>query len=151
MSLTPEEIQNNWDIHLKIVDKYISSPRKEKVLEMLTGLEERMMLAPASGKKHFHNAFPGGYIDHVNNVVKCSLKVASLWEEMGARMDFTKEELVFSALFHDFGKIGDGEQDGYLPQTDKWRQDKLSETFVPNKELDFMLIQDRSLLKSILV
>jgi len=33
----------------------------------------------------------------------------------------------------------------YLPQTDKWRQDKLSEMYTNNPELDFMLIPDRSL------
>ena len=31
------------------------------------------------------------------------------------------------------------------PQTDKWRQDKLSEMYTYNPDLDFMLIPDRSL------
>lgn len=145
MSLTPEQIQSNWEIHLKIVDRFISSPRKEKVLELLNNLEESMILSPASGKDHYHNAFPGGYIQHVNNVVKYSLKVKELWSEGGSHIDFTDEELVFSALFHDLGKIGDGEKEGYLPQDNKWRQDNLNERFIPNPELPFMLIQDRSL------
>lgn len=145
MSLTPEEIQRNWETHLKIVDSYIESPRKERILEVLNSLEEKMILAPASGKLHFHNAFPGGYIDHINRVVKCSLKTKDLWESLGATIDFTEEELVFSALFHDFGKIGDGEYEGYVPQTNKWRLDNMNEAYTPNKNLPFMLIQDRSL------
>ena len=64
---------------------------------------------------------------------------------MGGTVDFTEEELVFAALFHDLGKMGDGERPNYIPQTDKWRQDKLSEAYTYNPELDFMLIPDRSL------
>jgi hypothetical protein len=64
---------------------------------------------------------------------------------MGGTVDYTNEELVFAALFHDLGKIGDGTKANYLPQTDKWRQDKLSEMYTFNPDLDFMLIPDRSL------
>lgn len=145
MELTAEQIQSNWNKHLKIVDHYLSSPRKEQVLELFKSLEDKMVLAPASGKAHFHNAIPGGYVDHVNRVVESAIKHMRLWEEMGATIDFSEEELVFSALMHDLGKIGDGEREGYIPQTDKWRQDKLNERFLPNPELPFMLIQDRSL------
>jgi hypothetical protein len=104
-----------------------------------------MIMAPASGKPSFHNAFAGGYIDHVNRVVHCALKTKALWEEMGATIDFTDEELVFSALNHDLGKIGYIGQPNYIPQTDQWRKDKLGEVYVHNTELPFMLIQDRSL------
>ena len=140
-----EQIQKNWERHLAIIDKFIAEERKEQILEMVNYLEEKLVLAPASGKSHFHNAFPGGYIDHVNRVVHCALKTKALWEEMGADINFTEEELVFSALFHDLGKVGDGEKEGYLRQTDQWRQKNLNEQYTPNKELPFMLIQDRSL------
>jgi hypothetical protein len=143
--LTPEQIQANWNKHLKIIDSFIDSPRKEKIKQMYSQLEEILVLTPASGKSHFHNAFAGGYIDHVNRVVEASLRVKSLWETMGATIDFTDEELVFTALFHDLGKVGDGEKEGYIPQTDKWRQEKLNEVYSNNPELPFMLIQDRSL------
>tara|TARA_X000001382_G_scaffold118781_2_gene99185 strand:+ start:14 stop:745 length:732 start_codon:yes stop_codon:yes gene_type:complete len=140
-----EQISKNWDKHLAIVEKFISEERKEQVEAMLEELSDKMILAPASGKSHFHNAFPGGYIDHVNRVVYCALKTKALWEEMGADINFTDEELVFSALFHDLGKVGDGEKEGYLRQNDQWRQKNLNEQYTPNKELPFMLIQDRSL------
>ena len=140
-----EQIKKNWEKHLAIVDKFVGEERKDQVLQMLEELEDKMVLAPASGKSHFHNAFPGGYIDHVNRVVYCSLKTKQLWEDMGANINFTEEELVFSALFHDLGKVGDGEVEGYIRQTDQWRQKNLNEQYTPNKELPFMLIQDRSL------
>jgi len=77
--------------------------------------------------------------------VEYAVKQMRLYQEMGGTVDFTEEELVFAALFHDLGKIGDGDRPNYIPQTDKWRQDKLSEMYTFNPELDFMLIPDRSL------
>jgi hypothetical protein len=143
--VTSEQILTNWEKHLKIIQTFISPPRRDKILEMYNILEETLVISPASGKAHFHNAFPGGYIDHVNRVVEGSLRVKALWELMGGSIDFTDEELVFAALFHDLGKIGDVDKPGYVPQNDKWRQDKLNEIFTPNSDLPFMLIQDRSL------
>ena len=142
--LQAEQIQKNWEKHLKIVDHYISD-RKNDVNSMLEKLSDIYVMAPASSKTWYHNAFPGGYVDHVNRVVEFAIKQKKLYQEMGGNIDFTDEQLVFSALFHDLGKIGDGEQPNYIPQTDKWRQDKLSEMYTYNPDLDFMLIPDRSL------
>ena len=144
MSISADKIQLNWEKHLKIVDTYLTT-RKDQVKTMLDSLSEVYIMAPASGKTWYHSAFPGGYVDHVNRVVQYAVKQARLYAEMGGTVDFTEEELVFSALFHDLGKIGDGEKPNYIPQTDKWRQDKLSEMYTFNSDLDFMLIPDRSL------
>ena len=144
MALSAENISKNWDKHLKIVNTYITD-RKDQVLSMLNTMEDTYIMAPASGRKWYHNAFAGGYVDHVNRVVEYAVKQSRLYEEMGGSIDYTEEELVFSALFHDLGKIGDGESPNYIPQTDKWRQDKLSEMYTYNPDLDFMLIPDRSL------
>lgn len=142
--LQAEQIQKNWEKHLKIVDHYITD-RKNDVNSMLEKLSDIYVMAPASSKTWYHNAFPGGYVDHVNRVVEFAIKQKNLYQEMGGNVDFTDEQLVFSALFHDLGKIGDGEQPNYIPQTDKWRQDKLSEMYTYNPDLQFMLIPDRSL------
>lgn len=145
MTLSAEQIQKNWDKHLKIVETFITGERKEQLKTLYTSLMEEMIMAPASGKPSYHNAFPGGYIDHVNRVVHCALKTKALWEEMGSVIDFTDEELVFTALNHDLGKIGFQGQPNYLPQTDQWRKEKLQELYTNNKDLSFMLIQDRSM------
>ena len=144
MALTAEVIQKNYQKHLKIVETYITE-RKDKVLSMINHMEDIYVMAPASGKSWYHSAFAGGYVDHVNRVVEYAVKQMRLYKEMGGTIDFTEEELVFAALFHDLGKLGDGEQPNYIPQTDKWRQDKLSEMYTNNPDLDFMLIPDRSL------
>ena len=69
-----------------------------------------------------------------------------MWEEMGCDMTtFTKEELVFSAINHDLGKLGDKDHDAYIPQTDQWRKDKLGEDYMFNKQLAFCSVPDRGL------
>jgi len=144
MSLSAEKILANFEKHQKIVKTYITN-RQDSVLSMIDTLGENYIMAPASGKSWYHSAFAGGYVDHVNRVVEYAVKQSRLYQEMGGTVDYTEEELVFAALFHDLGKIGDGEKPNYLPQTDKWRQDKLSEMYTNNPDLDFMLIPDRSL------
>jgi hypothetical protein len=146
MNLTAEQIQSNWNILIKYINTYISEDRKPQLIDFYNTYQERLMLMPASHKKEYHNAFPGGYIDHVIRVIKCSLKLHSLWEEMGVDTStYTVEELVFSALNHDLGKIGDENEESYVPQTDQWRKDKLGENYMFNTKLAFASVPDRGL------
>ena len=95
-------------------------------IEFYEKYSERLMLMPAAHKKEYHNAFPGGYVEHVNRVITCALHLHDLWASMGAdTTTYTKEELVFSALNHDLGKMGSEEEEAYVPQTDNWRKEKL--------------------------
>jgi hypothetical protein len=103
-------------------------------------------MMPAAHKKEYHNAFPGGYVDHVNRVIECALKVNNVWSEMGVDdSTYTVEELIFSALNHDLGKMGDENHESYIPQTDQWRRDKLGEDYMFNKQLAFSSVPDRGL------
>lgn len=143
--LSAETIQADWNRHISLIEKFISEPRKAQVLNMYSVLEDIMVTAPASGNVSYHNAFPGGYINHVNRVLLLAFQIRKVWESAGAKISFTDEELAFSAIMHDLGKIGDGTSAGYIEQDDKWRKDKLGERYKNNTDLDFMLMQDRSL------
>jgi hypothetical protein len=146
MNLTAEQIQQNWLRLMGFIEDHISSPRKEKLVDFYEKYSERLVLMPAAHKKEYHNAFPGGYVDHVLRVVDCSLKLHNIWEEMGVDTStYTKEELVFSALNHDLGKMGDDQHEAYIPQTDQWRRDKLGEDYMFNTKLAFASVPDRSL------
>ena len=148
MNLTAEQIQANWEKFLDNIKVHISDKkdRKDKLINFYKKYEERIILMPAAHKKEYHGAFPGGYVAHVNRVVEGSLKLYNMWEEMGCDMTtFTKEELVFSAINHDLGKMGDSDHDAYIPQTDQWRKDKLGETYMFNKKLAFASVPDRGL------
>jgi hypothetical protein len=131
---------------LGIIEEHISSPRKEKLLEFYNQYAERVMLMPAAHKKEYHNAFPGGYVEHVIRVVRCALKQHQLWSDEGADISgYTIEELVFAAINHDLGKMGDEQHESYIPQTDQWRKDKLGEDYMFNTKLPFASVPDRGL------
>ena len=146
MKLTAEQIQENWDLFISNINTHITGERQQKLLDFYNQYQERVMLMPAAHKKEYHNSFPGGYVEHVNRVVRCSINQSRLWEEEGADMStFTMEELVFSAINHDLGKMGDEEHESYIPQDDKWRRDKLGEDYKFNTQVPFASVPDRGL------
>ena len=146
MQLTAEQIQSNWVELIGYIEDHIQSPRKEKLIEFYEKFEDRLILMPAAHKKEYHNAFPGGYVEHVNRVITGALHLHTLWGKMGADLTtYTKEELVFSALNHDLGKMGDEENDSYIPQTDEWRRNKLGEDYMFNTKVSFASVPDRGL------
>jgi hypothetical protein len=146
MQLTAEQIQQNWLDFIGFIDDHISEPRKTTLKAFYEKYEDRIVLMPAAHKKEYHNAFPGGYVEHVNRVVTCALHLHKLWGDMGADLDtFTKEELVFSALNHDLGKMGSETEESYIPQTDNWRREKLGEDYMFNTKVPFASVPDRGL------
>jgi len=145
MKLTAEQIQENWNEFMSYIETYISEPRKTHLKDFYKKYAERIMLMPASHKKEYHNAFPGGYVEHVNRVIQAALRFNQVWVEFGVEKNYTTEELVFSAMNHDLGKMGDEENEAYIPQTDQWRKDKLGEDYKFNDALEFMSVPDRGL------
>ena len=146
MKLSAEQIQENWVEFLGNISDYIEMPRQQKLLDFYNKFEDRIILMPAAHKKEYHSAFPGGYVDHVNRVVKGALAMTDVWESFGCDMTtFTQEELVFSAINHDLGKMGSNTEEAYIPQTDNWRRDKLGEDYMFNKKLAFASVPDRGL------
>ena len=143
--LTPEQIQENWNKLVQLVEDTFEGERKENLLKMYEYFEDRMCVAPASGKPNYHNCHIGGYIEHVLHVVETAKKLMKVYQDIGAVIDFNEEELVFSALHHDLGKVGDLDHEYYLPQDDDWRRKKLNEWFTHNPELQYMSVTDRAL------
>jgi hypothetical protein len=141
MSLTPEEIEQNWQSFRNLCTKL--GDRSPAVISMLEEVDERLCLCPASAKLEFHGAFPGGLVGHslrvLNNLV--ALNRAFDWR-------LRKDSMIVGALFHDIGKLGmpgkDSENDFYQPQTDAWRADKRGEVYQYNNDLPFMTTPDRS-------
>ena len=146
MTLSAEQIQANWIEFNTNIETFITGDRKQKLLDFYSKFEDRIILMPAANNKKYHSAFPGGYVDHVNRVVKAALSMSAVWEGFGCDMTtFTQEELVFSAINHDLGKMGSDTEDAYIPQTDNWRRDKMGETYAFNTSLPFASVPDRGL------
>ena len=143
--LTAQEIQDNWKKLIDTIEGFIDDDRKENLLKMYDYFQDRMMLAPASAKGHFHNAMPGGYVEHILHIVQFSIEIKRLWEKNGAMINFTDEELVFAALHHDLGKIGDLNYDYYIPQDSEWHRKNRGEIYKHNPQLQYMKVPDRGL------
>jgi len=143
--LTPEELTHNWGNLRQIIDATFTEERLEKLNEMYDYFEERMMFAPASGKEHFHNAHAGGYVEHVIHVMEASLQIKKLWEKTGATINFTDEELIFAAIHHDLGKVGDLAEDYYVPNDSDWHRKNQGLVYKHNGNLQFMTVTDRAL------
>ena len=142
--LSAEQIQTNWNTLIEIIDSYIGDDRRDNLLKFYDDFRDRMMFAPASAKGHYHNAMPGGYVEHILHIVENSLQLKELWEKNGAEINFTDEELVFAALHHDLGKVGDLEHDYYIPQDNEWRRKNMGEIFKHNEKCEYMSVTDRA-------
>jgi len=146
MKLTAEQIQANWEEFCNNIKLWVTGDRQKELLKFYKKYEDRIMMMPAAHKKEYHNAFPGGYVEHVNRVVRCALNINDVWVEEGVdNTTYTLEELVFSAINHDLGKMGNGEEIAYLPSQDEWRKKNLGEMYQYNKKLAYMSVPDRSI------
>ena len=143
--LTEEQLLSNWNKLLQLVEDTFEGDRKEKLLEMYKYFEDRMSVAPASGKAAYHNAMVGGYVEHVLHVTDCAIQIKKLWESNGAMINFTDEELIFAAMHHDLGKVGDLNQDYYIPQDSEWHRKNRGEIFKHNPNLQYMTVTDRAI------
>ena len=143
--LTPEEIQHNWDNLRQVIDVNFTGKRLERLNEMYDFFEERMCLAPASGREHFHNAHPGGYVEHVLHITQFVQQIYRLWGQNGAKIDnFTEEELIFAALHHDLGKVGNLVEDNYIENDSDWHRKNQGLIYKHNPKIDYMTITDRA-------
>ncbi len=147
--LTAEQIEMNWQTLMDIIDKTFvdtdDNERHTKLCEMYDDLKDRMMFAPASAKGHYHNAMPGGYVEHILHVIDMAKDVKDTWYNHDAKINFTDEELVFAAMHHDLGKIGDLDNEYYIPQTSDWHRTNRGEIYTHNPDLQYMKVPDRAL------
>lgn len=145
--LNESQIQENYEYFLDFLKEKFSGERLEKLLMMYSeeNLGLQLATAPASGRKHFHNAYVGGYLQHVLDVEKTSRGVQKLYETIGGEIDYTEEERIMAALHHDLGKLGDETGPYYIPNTDEWSVNKQGLLFKHNNKNQFWKVTDRAL------
>jgi hypothetical protein len=143
--LSPEQMADNLAKFYSFISKYISGDRKDKLLEMYKDIEETLATSPASTKISHHNAFAGGYLDHVNRVTEAALVFEKVWDKFGQNKNYTTEELAFSALNHDLGKLGTNDEPVYIPNQSQWHRENQGLMFNYNPAITHMRIAERSL------
>lgn len=142
----PEKIQENWDQLIQLIEDTFEGERKEKLLKMYDHFEERMMMAPASGQAHFHLCTAGGYVQHILNIVHYTKLFYEVWKTNDATIDnYTEEELIFAAMHHDLGKVGDLSDDHYVPNDSEWHIKNQGKYYNNNPDLQFMTPPDRGI------
>jgi len=142
MTLTPEDITSNFDKFRSLCEKL--GDRSEAALAMVDTLGEQLALCPASSRKEFHAAYPGGLVEHSLRVLSNAMKLTKAYG-----WQVSKESLIISCLFHDIGKVGLANDDGtvtdyYVPQDSDWHREKLGEFYKHNKEMQYMSTPQRS-------
>ena len=134
--LTAEQIEENFNRYRALCEKL--GDRTEFALALVDGLGERLAICPASAKVSFHNAFPGGLVEHSIRVL---MNANNLCKGFGWK--FPKDSLIIGTLFHDLGKVGNHEHDYYIPQTDSWKKEKYGEVYSYNSDLPYMTVPHR--------
>ena len=142
MTLSPEDIAANFDKFRSLCEKL--GDRAPAALAMVDHLGERLALCPASSRKEYHLAEPGGLLDHSLRVLSNAMKLMKTfgWE-------VPKDSLIIGCLFHDIGKVGLANDDGsitdyYVPQDSDWHREKLGEFYKHNKDMQYMSTPQRS-------
>ena len=138
-------IQENYAKFRKLINNTFSGSRLEFLNNMYDLLENRIILTPASSTAHFHNAFAGGYIDHVLRVTRNAIKVYDLYVDMGMGIgDYDKETVIFTALHHDLGKVGNDTESWYIPNDSQWHIENQGKVYKTNPTMHFMNLNDRT-------
>lgn len=145
---TDSELNSLYDKFMNALEvSFKDNPDRLKKLKHMYSESElgpNLMLAPASGNKDYHNSYIGGYMDHVLNVSRNSLRLMKLYEQSGGTIDFTQEELLFAAFHHDLGKLGIKGESLYLPNDSQWHVENRGLYFKFNTSIPTMNVTDRS-------
>ena len=136
--LTPEQILENYSKFETLAGK-TGDHRQEGLKQFFEHFGERLAICPASSRKEFHRATPGGLVEHSLRVLTNAIKLS---KAMDIKVD--QEELIFSCLFHDIGKLGDIAEERYIEQDeDYWR--KRGNLYKINPKARFMTVPHNSM------
>ena len=143
--LNETQIVDNYTKLISTITSEFSGERQENLLKMYEHFGNRIVVAPASSIEHFHCAYPGGYIEHIFNVYDNAIEMVKLFAKQGGKIDFTAEEVKFSALHHDLGKIGSLKYDGYIEQESDWHRKNQGSIYIMNPNNQWMGYSDRTI------
>jgi len=59
-------------------------------------------------------------------------------------MDYTEKEVIFCAMHHDLGKIGDLKNEYYIPNESEWHRKNQGKIYNHNDKLHYMNVTDRT-------
>lgn len=130
--ISDDAVLSNWGVFHRLATTE-TGDRGTAIAAMLEIIGTELAAAPASSRRDFHNAFPGGLVDHSLRVMRNAAKYSHAMS-----IPVRRDSLIIATLFHDLGKVGDGDRPHYVPQQDQWRRDKLGELYAHNASIQHM-------------
>ena len=140
-SLSEEQIIQNWEKFSSLLLQ-TGDDRKEAIQTMLDHFGDRLLSATASSRTEYHNCFVGGLVEHSLRVLKNCTRLMKVAPDV--YKDIPEESVVFAALLHDLGKVGDLEHDRYIPQTNNYYRDK-GNLYEMNHDMEYSTVSHASL------
>lgn len=135
-----EKLRENWDLYTGLVTNKVANPIvREPLIQLCKKLEDRLAICPASTKVEYVGAFPGGLVWHSLNVLKTMKDLNKIYEAK-----YSPDSLILTAFFHDLGKLGNENEDYYLPQQSDWHK-RNGFIYEVNKDLGNTSIQARTI------
>ena len=132
-----EKVQSNFELFYKLSQK--DEDRSDLYSFFIETLGDRLALCPYSGREEYGWASPGGLIEYTLSVL------SSLRRENDAhKLELPVGSMITVALFHAIGKVGDLENDLFVPEDSKWHQEKLGQFYKYNENIDKMTVEHRS-------
>lgn len=142
--LTEEQMLTNFNSFTLLCSK-VGDHRSGAVERMLDEMGLRLSTAPASSRRDYHAAYPGGLVDHSLRVLRYALQ---LRKSVDLFEDIVDESIIFASLFHDIGKVGGPGPDGadyYIVEGNDWHR-KNGKYYNVNQDPQKMQNVDNSLL-----
>ena len=139
--LDENKIKKDHDRFMSLIEE---DPRSENLKRMYEDLEQELAEAPAAAVQHHHNAFPGGYLDHVLRVHDISVEMTKTFHAFEGELNFTSQELQFATLHHDLGKLGEPGEPYYVEQDSDWHRKTLGQNYKYNNTIQYMSVTDRA-------
>jgi hypothetical protein len=146
VNFTETELEENYQqLYSKVMD--LCDSRRDELHKLYSDNYENMVLAPASSVEHYHNAFPGGYVDHVLRVMDFTINVYEMYQNSEMDIsDFSVEELLFVAAHHDLGKLGfSPNKERYVWNESEWHRNNLGQLYKSSDKIPFTVVPHLSL------
>tara|TARA_R110000824_G_scaffold1445_2_gene7265 strand:- start:1167 stop:1745 length:579 start_codon:yes stop_codon:yes gene_type:complete len=102
-----------------LIEQYISTDDKSAITTLLNDKGDKFFSAPYSSNKEYYGAKSGGLAEYTLAVV---YHLCRLNPQMNAGLEMSS--LIKVGLLHEFGKIGYGKEDLFLPQESQWHRDR---------------------------
>jgi hypothetical protein len=134
--MNEQEILNQFERFTNLLKKFFDSSNIES---LVSDLGERIATSPA-GLTLEEGGYPGALVDRSLRVANFAKKLVSSME-----IDLDPRSVVKVALIAELGRIGDLDNDLYLPQTSEWHREKLGQNYKYNENCSKSTIPHRTL------